>query len=125
MEIVNNHPATLSNFEVMTILHTIKSGSKKNKGQLATITYETLRYLENTPCKHQLGESIALCLKKLEPFKLSKNEKLMIINNPPRTALEIQLMIEESEERLSQEQVDELLQIMNEHFPPVVTNNTD
>lgn len=60
----------------------------------------------------------------------------MLINNPPQTALEIQLvsfyiksiikiyvsiifyqMIDEGEERLTQEQVDEILQIINEYFP--------
>lgn len=76
----------------MTILQNIRGSSKKHKGQLATIIYETLRHLENTPCKTQSSETIQTCLKSLEPFKLNKNEKLMLINNPPSTALEIQLV---------------------------------
>ncbi|RZC32572.1 DNA-directed RNA polymerase III subunit RPC9, partial [Asbolus verrucosus] len=101
----------------MKHLQKIKDSRKKHKGQLATITYETLRYLENTPCSQQTPESIAQCLKALEPFNLNKNEKLMLINSPPTTALEIQLMIEESEERLSEEQVEQIVQIMVEYFP--------
>jgi len=121
MEIVNANVAKLSNFEVMRHLQKVKDGRKKDKrqGQLATITYETLRYLENTPCQEQTPESITACLKAFEPFNLNKNEKLMMINSPPTTALEIQLMIEESEERLTEEQVQRLLQIIIEHFPYV------
>ncbi|XP_044253808.1 DNA-directed RNA polymerase III subunit RPC9 [Tribolium madens] len=127
MEIVNANSATLSNFEVMKHLQRIKDSRKKHKGQLATITYETLRYLENTPCAQQTPESIVECLKDLEAFNLNKNEKLMLINSPPTTALEIQLMIEESEERLSEEQVEQILQIMLRHFPHIqksVENDT-
>ncbi|KYB25957.1 DNA-directed RNA polymerase III subunit RPC9 [Tribolium castaneum] len=119
MEIVNANSATLSNFEVMKHLQRIKDSRKKHKGQLATITYETLRYLENTPCAQQSPQSITECLKDLEPFNLNKNEKLMLINSPPTTALEIQLMIEESEERLTEEQVEQILQIVLQHFPHI------
>ncbi|KAK5640962.1 hypothetical protein RI129_009509 [Pyrocoelia pectoralis] len=121
MEIVNSNSSQLSNYEVLKHLQQLKDGRKKDKrqGQLATITYETLRYLENTPCNQQTPETITTCLKALERFNLSKNEKLMIINLPPTTALEIQLMIEESEERLTEEQVNEILVIVAEHFPHV------
>ncbi|KAF5269585.1 hypothetical protein FQR65_LT05923 [Abscondita terminalis] len=121
MEITNSNSAQLSNFEVMKHLQKLKDGRKKDKrqGQLATITYETLRYLENTPCKQQTPESIVACMKALEPFNLNKSEKLMLINSPPTTALEIQLMIEESEERLTDDQVKQILDIIIEHFPHV------
>ncbi|KAK4874489.1 hypothetical protein RN001_013849 [Aquatica leii] len=121
MEIISSNSAQLSNYEVMKHLQKLKDGRKKDKrqGQLATITYETLRYLENTPCNQQTPESIVACLKALEPFNLNKSEKLMLINSPPTTALEIQLMIEESEERLTEEQVKQVLDIIIEHFPHV------
>jgi hypothetical protein len=80
---------------------------------------QTLRYLENTPCSQQTPEAIQQCLKDLEAFNLNKNEKLMLINSPPIMALEIQLMIEESEERLTEEQVEQILQIMLQHFPHI------
>ncbi|XP_019872196.1 DNA-directed RNA polymerase III subunit RPC9 [Aethina tumida] len=125
MEIINSNCATLSNFEIMVHLQRIKDGKKKHKGQLATITYETLRYLENTQCKDQEPESIKNCLKALEPYSLTKTEKLMLINTPPTTALEIQLMIEESEERLTEQQVEEILQIIIQNFPHVQKEQTE
>ncbi|KAJ8921327.1 hypothetical protein NQ315_002941 [Exocentrus adspersus] len=120
MEVVSSNRATLSNYEVLKHLQKIKDSKKKHKGQLATITYETIRYLENTPCKDQTSENIQQCLKELAPFNLNKTEKLMIINSPPTTALEIQLMIEESEERLTEEQVGQVLEIVMKYFPHVV-----
>lgn len=50
-------------------------------------------YLENTPAAEQTPETISRCLKDLEPFNLNRNEKLMLINSPPTTALEIQLVL--------------------------------
>jgi len=125
METINSNSATLSNYEVLSHLQKIKDSNKKHRGQLATITYETLRFLEETPCKEQLPESITKCIKALEPFNLNKTEKLMFINTPPTTALEIQLMVEESEERLTEEQVQQILDILAEHFPHIVAEKKD
>ncbi|KAF5293780.1 hypothetical protein FQA39_LY03265 [Lamprigera yunnana] len=127
MEIINSNSAQLSNFEVMKHLQKLKGGRKKEKrqGQLATITYETLRYLENTPCSKQTSESIVACLKDLEPFNLNKNEKLMLINSPPTTALQMQLLIGESEERITEEQVDTILNIIGQHFPHIQKSEED
>ncbi|KAK9888114.1 hypothetical protein WA026_000387 [Henosepilachna vigintioctopunctata] len=119
MEIVNSKCATLCNYEVMEHLQSVRDGKNRNKGQLATITYETLRYLENTPCKEQNSTAIANCLKDLEPYNLNKMEKLMLINTTPTTPLEIQLMVEESEERLSEEDVEKILQTLIKHFPHI------
>nr|CAD7407376.1 unnamed protein product [Timema poppensis] len=85
---------------------------------------ETIKYLQDTPCNLQTPEMIHKFLKALEPYKLTKAEKLLLLNNPPKTPLEIQLVrkcneqgfasviVEESEERLSDEQVEELLQLV-------------
>lgn len=120
MEIINSSSATLSNYEVYSHLQKIKESKKKHRGQLATITYETLRFLEDTPCKNQNPQTITDCLKALEPFNLNKTEKLMFINTPPTSPLEIQLMVEESEERLTEEQVQQILSILAQYFPHIV-----
>ncbi|XP_033216770.1 DNA-directed RNA polymerase III subunit RPC9 [Belonocnema kinseyi] len=113
MEVLKECTAYLSNYEVLNILQSMKSNKKqKSEQQLATITYQTIKYLENTPSSKQSPEKIHNFLKAVEPFKLTKCEKLTLLNLCPKTALEIQLIIEDSEERLVEEEVDSLLQII-------------
>ncbi|XP_066250399.1 DNA-directed RNA polymerase III subunit RPC9 [Euwallacea similis] len=125
MEILNSNSATLSNFEVLRHLQKIKDSKKKQRGQLATITYETLRYLEETPCKSQTPEVIAKCLKALEPYNLHKTEKLMMINTPPTSLLELQVIVEETDERLTEEEMQQIFTILQEHFPGVFKNKEE
>ncbi|XP_011646551.1 DNA-directed RNA polymerase III subunit RPC9 [Pogonomyrmex barbatus] len=110
--IKGNWNTLLSNYEVLDILQNTKSYKKQKMNQLATITYQTIKYLEDTPCKKQNPEKIREFLKAMEPIKLTKAEKLMLLNLCPTTPLEIQLMVEESEERLSEEEVETVLRIV-------------
>uniref|UniRef100_T1GGU0 DNA-directed RNA polymerase III subunit RPC9 n=1 Tax=Megaselia scalaris TaxID=36166 RepID=T1GGU0_MEGSC len=86
MEIKNTCYSSLTNFEVLEALKAIsKKDTKKKYGlrNLATITYETLQYLEETPVKSQTKESITDFLREVSQYKLTKNEILMIVNDPP------------------------------------------
>ncbi|XP_014212239.1 DNA-directed RNA polymerase III subunit RPC9 [Copidosoma floridanum] len=117
MEVVNECSAFLSNYEVLDILQNIKSKNKpKGQNQLATITYQTIRYLEDTPCKRHTPEKIKAFLTALGPFKLTKCEKLTLLNQCPTKDVDIQLIVEDSEDRLTVEQVNELLQIVDKHL---------
>lgn len=105
--------AYLCNHEVLNILQGMKSNKKqKSEQQLATITYQTVKYLENIPSSKQSPEKIGNFLKAVESFKLTKCEKLTLLNLCPKTALEIQLIVEDSEDRLSEEEVVSLLQVI-------------
>ncbi|PBC31526.1 DNA-directed RNA polymerase III subunit RPC9 [Apis cerana cerana] len=106
--------AYLSNYEVLNILQSIKANKKQKmkQNQLASITYQTIRYLENTSCKIQSPEKIKDFLRAMEPFKLTKCEILTLLNVCPKTPLEIQLIVEDSEDRLTDEEVDSLLQVV-------------
>uniref|UniRef100_A0A1A9VUK8 DNA-directed RNA polymerase III subunit RPC9 n=1 Tax=Glossina austeni TaxID=7395 RepID=A0A1A9VUK8_GLOAU len=125
MEIVRPLYSPLCNLEVMEALKNIKDTKKKfGLRNLATITYETLQYLEESPCKYQNSKNIIEFLEEMEFYKLMPKECLMMINDPPTSALHIQLLIEDSEERLTEEQVNEILQISRKHFPgPPPENN--
>ncbi|XP_053675473.1 DNA-directed RNA polymerase III subunit RPC9 [Anopheles nili] len=112
MEIVNPNAAILTNFEVMTALKNMKNNKKKyGLRNLATITYETVQYLEDTACKDQTSASIVEFLQVMKEFSLTKNECLMMVNDPPSSPLHIQLMIEDSDERLTEEQVSRILEL--------------
>uniref|UniRef100_A0A182SID9 DNA-directed RNA polymerase III subunit RPC9 n=1 Tax=Anopheles maculatus TaxID=74869 RepID=A0A182SID9_9DIPT len=111
MEIINPNTAILTNFEVMTALKDMKNSKKKyGLRNLATITYETVQYLEDTPCKEQTSPGIVEFLQAMKEFNLTKNECLMMVNDPPSSPLHIQLMIEDSDERLTEEQVSRILE---------------
>ncbi|CAK1545111.1 unnamed protein product [Leptosia nina] len=120
METVNPNSAFLSNFEVMQILQQLKDNTQKKhkrEGSLATVTYETVRYLQDTECQHQSSDCIKKFLESVKSFNLTKLEKLMMVNTPPRTELEIQLIVQESEERLSEDEVKQIIGLVNEFFP--------
>ncbi|XP_074969014.1 DNA-directed RNA polymerase III subunit RPC9 isoform X5 [Phalacrocorax aristotelis] len=91
--------ALLSNFEVFQLLTDLKQRRKesgKNKqssGQqnLNTIMYETLKYISKTPCRYQSPETVRDFLVAMKGHKLTKAEKLQLLNHRPVTAVEIQL----------------------------------
>ncbi|XP_057321934.1 DNA-directed RNA polymerase III subunit RPC9 [Microplitis mediator] len=117
MEVVNENVAYLSNFEVLEVLRGIKANKEqKSRSQLATITYETVRCLEESTCKTQTPEKIQEFMKALKSFKLTKCEKLALLNLCPKTPLEMQLIIEDSEERLNESEVENLLQLVATHL---------
>uniref|UniRef100_A0A6M2DMC3 DNA-directed RNA polymerase III subunit RPC9 n=1 Tax=Xenopsylla cheopis TaxID=163159 RepID=A0A6M2DMC3_XENCH len=113
--------AYLTNFEVMQVLKGIKqsrdSKRKYSLRNLATITYEAYQYFEDSPCRLEKTENLQSFLKAVEPFNLSKFEQILMINEPPSTPLHIQLIVEDSEERLSEEDVDRLLDVVEAHLP--------
>ncbi|XP_037808983.1 DNA-directed RNA polymerase III subunit RPC9 isoform X2 [Lucilia sericata] len=122
---VNPCFSVLSNYEVMESLKNIKDTKKKyGLRNLATIAYETLQFLEDSPSKHQNREAIVAFINDMQPYKLTTNECLMMVNDPPSSALHIQLLIEDSEERLTEEQVAQIIEIAKTHFPgpPQETN---
>ena len=120
MEIVKACDAMPCNAEVLKFLQEnrlkLSSKSSKDKGQAkaATVVLETITYLEKTPAG-KLSEEFTSTklndfLAAIEKFKLTPTEKLLLLNHCPRSAVEVQLLVEDSEERLSEDQVDELLQ---------------
>ncbi|XP_071479407.1 DNA-directed RNA polymerase III subunit RPC9-like [Diadema antillarum] len=125
MEIINESAAMLSNYEVFSLLSDLQAESarkgkksiSKKQQNLATISYETIKYLEKTPCHLQSAEVLEAFLKAVAPYKLTKAEKLQLLNHRPTTTVEIMAMIEECEERLTEEQMEELIQVIISTLP--------
>ncbi|XP_061905179.1 DNA-directed RNA polymerase III subunit RPC9 [Entelurus aequoreus] len=125
MEVKNANAAMLSNYEVFKLLTDLKeqrkdgNRSKHSAGHqnLNTIMYETLKYLSQMPCSRQSPDMVKEFLSSMKHQKLTKAEKLQLMNHRPQTAVEMQLMVEESEERLSEEQIEALIQTISELLP--------
>lgn len=57
-------------------------------------------------------------LNAVKPYKLTKAECVMLVNDPPTTPLHIQLQIEDSEERLTEEAVNQIVELAKEWLLP-------
>lgn len=65
--------------------------------------------MEEGSCRTQTKQNILSFMQAVKPFNLTKSECLMMVNDPPSSALHIQLQIEDSEERLTEDQVNEVI----------------
>lgn len=135
MEILNKNAGLLSNSEVYSLLKqtkldlTQKIIRKKNLDpnhanlnqqvdkHLPTIVYESLRYLETTHCVAQTPKLVADFLAGLNKFALTKAEKLAVLNHCPQSAVELQCLVENSEDRFSVEQMDALVEFVQKNLP--------
>ena len=126
MEVVDVTSNLPCNAEVLQFLKENRSKlagkPSKDKGQAkaATVVLETLNYLEKTPAGKLSTKLNSPTFRdffvSIEKFKLTSAEQLQIVNHCPQSAVEIQLLVEESEERLSESEVDELLELINIHL---------
>jgi DNA-directed RNA polymerase subunit F len=120
MEVVKTPEILLSNYEVLSLLKEVNTSSKKEKKQhtfrsnLATIVYETTKYLEDSNAAQiKDDETFRDLLLRLKEFNLTKSEKLDIVNHLPTSLVELQLMIEDSEERFTEEAMQDILDIVS------------
>ena len=148
MEIINARAATLTNYEVLRFLkeqrESIKptkgkkeKGSKKMNKSLLTVTLETLSWLEDSPAgvqeEHHVKEFAQqlseMCQESKDDcgrsLQLSKQEVIHLINHRPGSAVEIQLLLENSEERFTEEQVEKLIEIVEECLPAPAVEEED
>ncbi|KAK7100924.1 DNA-directed RNA polymerase III subunit RPC9-like [Littorina saxatilis] len=123
MEVINENAGLLSNLEVLLLLKDVQAGrnnqQKPNKDQqnLGTITYETVKYLERSPCALQTPDHVAAFMHAMKDFALTRAEKLQLLNNRPTSEVELILMVEESEERFSDEDIGGLVTAIATHLP--------
>ncbi|VDM52791.1 unnamed protein product [Angiostrongylus costaricensis] len=123
MEVLNGQVTLLTNFEVLQVLNTIKKEedekSKSDKSKhLWTLIYETTKYLKTTPAAVQNTESIEKLIEEVSPYKLTAAETLQLINLRPSTTAEVQLIVEESEERMkTEEKLESLVNTVTRCLP--------
>jgi len=130
MKVKNTNAGRLSNFEVAAVLEQqarerreverkaplpgarrAVSISVRSLQDVELISDQTLGYLDKSPCALQSRESIGAFIESLSAFKLTRAEELMLINARPRSLVEVHLIVEECEERLTGEETQQLLDL--------------
>ncbi|VVC30103.1 RNA polymerase II, Rpb4, core,RNA polymerase II, Rpb4,HRDC-like [Cinara cedri] len=117
MEVKNSQVAVLCNNEVLGLLKRTQENYKLiGTINHSTILYEVNKYLEQRPCASQNADKIKKYLIKLKhmPINLTKKEKLMLVNDPPDSVLQLSLGIKDFYERLSEPETDMLLNASKE-----------
>ena len=130
MEIIESNAALLSNWEVFAHLKQQKEQrmqhdrqkrlSSKMPEKFCTVEFEISQYFNDlslSNISHITAEQIKSFLAHFRSVPLTKAEKLQIINLQPRSSLELHLIIEECEERFSEEQLNEILMAIPVLFP--------
>ena len=59
---------------------------------ILTLFLQTVKYLEGMACSRLTEESLTAFMTDIEPFKLTKQDKIHLLNLRPTTAVEIQLV---------------------------------
>ncbi|KAH3685947.1 hypothetical protein WICPIJ_003069 [Wickerhamomyces pijperi] len=135
MKIELEREKLLSNFEVYQHLKQIqkdnnwdlktnKDGKKDRKVRkafnpdLEAISRDIVSYLEKSNIQEQTEENVSNCITDLaSKFPLEKIEVLQVINSKPRSFVSLYAVVEECDQRFSEEQSQEILDIVNQYFP--------
>lgn len=136
MQIINERDKFLSNYEVLEHLKQIKSNNnwifetdgkdkKDNRKRgtaagldLEVITKDVLAYADaDKKATITSTESFTSILQYLNQFDLVKVEKLQIVNTLPRTMVHLYALVEECDQRLTEEQSEGIINKINELFP--------
>lgn len=122
MEVLDPQQTVLTNAELYNIISERKKSlaglSREAHGcpSLRTITYETFSYLSESPAASQTEEQVRSFIKAIAAYKLTAAEILQLINLRSTSAVEVQLVVEECEERFTEEQVNEIFAIVKQCF---------
>lgn len=113
----------LSDYEVYKVfIESDEDGCRKRKDDHSSadsIRDDVREYLSNKCCANQNPDNILKIMKCLNefPIQLTRYEKLMIINTPPRSHLHLSLLVKDCEERFDEEQMNTLLTLIDICLP--------
>ncbi|RCI00639.1 hypothetical protein CU097_005158 [Rhizopus azygosporus] len=126
MQIKNARSALITNYEVLRLLEENQQNQKLLQAQdlsieypesLRTVQFELTEYLKQTPVGSQTPAQVTNFLEAISQFDLTRAEKLQILNLRPKSAVEIYLVIEECEERFSEEDLENMINIIMQTLP--------
>ncbi|VDB90281.1 unnamed protein product [Peniophora sp. CBMAI 1063] len=140
MEVINARASLLSNYEVLTLLRELETEyhaktktalriKKEDEASgapprahnpaddvsenLRTMEVEAIQYLgaEYQPTRRQTPAGVSKLIKALEPYGLTKAEKLQIVNLAPTQAVELYTIVEDPDARIG-ETMEEILDLV-------------
>ncbi|CAG8817775.1 7570_t:CDS:2, partial [Dentiscutata erythropus] len=126
--IIDKRNAMLSNYEILAILREMDEKQKeqvktkpnmKFPENLKTIQFEVIQNLSSTqsPSSTQTPEQIESILNNLKKYNLTKSEKLQIINLRPQNLVDLELIIEDCEDRFKIDALREMIYIIGTKLP--------
>ncbi|KAK9901592.1 hypothetical protein WJX75_003813 [Coccomyxa subellipsoidea] len=117
MIIVEENIGPITDVEVLKVLE--RRGANQEWSRKKTLPSERKAYsylLQKHP-HSPTREELQAFFDDLKPFNLSRGEILQIANSRPAVLVEIHLIVDDCEQRLSPEQQDELLALVQKHLP--------
>ncbi|KAI0385646.1 RNA polymerase Rpb4-domain-containing protein [Hypomontagnella monticulosa] len=138
MKILEAQSATLSNVEVYTFLSNqakqYHDQKRKGPANLETLRKEVLQYFESPPgplSQKPLpydSKAIPELIERLRQYHITKGEFIMLLNVRPSNVPILNTVIEDMEDRFSEDQQQEILNIVTEllgQFPQEAEEDQD
>ncbi|KAG2372919.1 hypothetical protein C9374_008830 [Naegleria lovaniensis] len=98
---------------------------KRNRDPLLDFECRLLYYFDKqTTVKYQSEETIRNLLKELEPYRLTKLEKMLMVNNPPSSLVEIHSIIDSCESRYNEDDIVKMLEIIKANLLKTPTTSS-
>ncbi|KAL6047005.1 DNA-directed RNA polymerase III subunit RPC9 [Balamuthia mandrillaris] len=118
MQVLDANAGLLSNFELLELLKENFTADQQRRRPRITplIEAQVGGYLSSTACKDEKSEQVAECVRRLSPFHLTKAEMLQVLNLSPKSEVEVHLIVEDCVDRLTSEQVTELLDVVQSYL---------
>lgn len=79
--------------------------------------FQTIQYLTSTAAVENGEEKMGKLMGFLKQFDLTRMEKLQIVNLLPRSEVEYFAIVEECEDRFSEDQIAQVLDFVNDIYP--------
>mmetsp|Transcript_27410 Transcript_27410/g.59962 ORF Transcript_27410/g.59962 Transcript_27410/m.59962 type:complete len:125 (+) Transcript_27410:168-542(+) len=115
MKILEQNSGLLSNFEVCQVLNQRGCEGLVQKALASEkMVYQYLKQRTHTSLSEKQLQDF---IQAVQPYQLTRVEVLQLLNLVPATAVEVHLVVEECEERLGEDKVEELLQLVSKHIP--------
>uniref|UniRef100_A0A5S6Q4Q9 DNA-directed RNA polymerase III subunit RPC9 n=1 Tax=Trichuris muris TaxID=70415 RepID=A0A5S6Q4Q9_TRIMR len=115
-----DHVGTMCNLEVSRFvkeeLEVAKWKGIGSSRSFCDLLHELVKYFELIQTTKQTEQGLSTVIEESAKLLLSKMEVLQIVNTKPRSQLDVQLIVEDCANRLTEEQVEKLLVLCEDNL---------